>query len=206
LTDGSADFGQHVQQHQSTANAVKMVEYRYIDGSSLPAYLREGLSPLVLHAFAQTKRLCKSSNFDDHWAQIRASYNPLDPSNCWLNIAEGHHDCPGAFAVRTPFKLNISTGLSASLCHSLDAISAFHSAVCQEYKSKVLYCCRCIQSVPNIVVSSRSSQATSIYNLTQIGSMEFWMSSLCGFTQALLRDNKLLNTGQTGMACSVEST
>jgi len=32
------------------------------------------------------------------------------------------------------------------------------------------------------------------------------MSSLCGFTQALLRDNKLLNTGQTGMACSVEST
>ncbi|DBA74707.1 hypothetical protein WJX79_002267 [Trebouxia sp. C0005] len=76
-----------------------MVDFRYVDGSSLPTYFREGLFPLVRHAFAQTKRLCKSSDFDDHWAQVRASYNPLDPSNCWLNIAEGHDDCPGAFAV-----------------------------------------------------------------------------------------------------------
>ncbi|KAL0047764.1 hypothetical protein WJX82_011337 [Trebouxia sp. C0006] len=46
-----------------------MAEFRYVDGSSLPRYFREGLFPLVRHAFAQTRRLCKSSNFDHHWVQ-----------------------------------------------------------------------------------------------------------------------------------------
>ena len=52
---------------------------------------------------------------------------PAGPSNCWLNIAEGHDDCPGAFAVRFlfTFKLNISTGLAARLCHSVYVISTF---------------------------------------------------------------------------------
>lgn len=45
-----------------------------------------------------------------------------------------------------------------------------------------------------------------LYPLTQIGSMEFWMSSLRGFTLALMRANKLLNTGQTNMARSVTIT
>ena len=182
-----------------------MVDFRYVDGSSLPTYFREGLFPLVRHAFAQTKRLCKSSDFDDHWAQVRASYNPLDPSNCWLNIAEGHDDCPGAFAVRTPFKLNIQQYLQQAYVTPLHRLN-IHSALCQQYTSTVLYCCRCIQLVLNTTVSSRSSKATSIYHLTQIDSMEFWMSSLCGFTPALQHDNKLLNTGQTGMACLVRST
>jgi len=43
--------------------------------------------------------------------------------NCWLNIAEGHADCFCAFAVRTSFKLSISTGLAASLCHSVYVMS-----------------------------------------------------------------------------------
>ena len=42
--------------------------------------------------------------------------------------------------------------------------------------------------------------------MTQIGSVEFWMSSLRGFTLALLCENNLLNTGQANMARLVTNT
>ena len=80
------------------------------------------------------------------------------------------------------------------------------SAGSQLYTSTVLHCCRCTRSVLKSMVSSRSSKATSIYNLTQIGSIKFWMSSLHGFTLTLQRESKLLNTGQMNMARLVMST
>ena len=64
--------------------------------------------------------------------------NRKTKKSCWLNIAEGHDDCFGAFAVRTFFKLNISTGLAASLCHSAYVMSIVNLQV---FSSIQAQCC-----------------------------------------------------------------
>ena len=54
------------------------------------------IDALLRHAYNQLGLLCPSGSFTGYWNMCKVGYNRSDPSACYLNVAKGWDDAPGA--------------------------------------------------------------------------------------------------------------